>query len=69
MGGGSSPGQPNSTGEVVPRQPTGYTDLKEAEGVRAAYIAHFARDAKADEVHGPTVAECAEKYIASRRHE
>ncbi len=57
------------TGEVVPRQPTGCTDLKQAEAVRAAHIAHFAKAAKADAVHGPTIAECAEKYLASRRHE
>lgn len=57
------------TGERVPRQPTGCTDLKEAEAVRAAHIAHFAKAAKADAVHGSTIAECAEKYLASRRHE
>src|SRR5713226_1108769 len=57
------------TGEMVPRQPTGCTDLKQAEAVRAAHIAHFAKEAKADAIHGPTIAECAEKYLASRRHE
>ncbi len=45
------------TGEVVPRQPTGCTDIKQAEAVRAAHIAHFAKEAKADAVHGPTIAE------------
>ena len=57
------------TGEVVPRQPTGCTDIKKAEAVRAMHIAYFTRTAKADAVHGPTIAECAEKYLASRRHE
>ena len=57
------------TGEVIPRQPTGCTDLSAAEAVRAAHIAHFANEAKGDAVHGPTLAECAEKYLASRRHE
>ncbi len=57
------------TGEIVPRQPTGCTDIKKAEAVRAAHIAHFAKATKADAVHGRTIAECAEKYLASRRHE
>jgi len=57
------------SGDAVPRQPTGCTDLRKAEAVRAAHIAHFAKQAKADAVHGPTVAECADKYLASRRHE
>lgn len=57
------------TGELVPRQPTGCTDIKRAEAVRATHIAYFTRTAKADAVHGPTIAECAEKYLASRRHE
>lgn len=58
-----------ATGEVVPRQPTGCTNLKQAEAVRAAHIAHFAKEAKADLVHGPTITECAAKYLDSRRHE
>ena len=39
--------------------------LPEAEALRASLIAQ----AKDETIHGPTVAECAEKYIASRRHE
>jgi integrase len=57
------------TGEIVPRQPTGCTDLKKAETVRAAHIAHFAKVATADAIHGQTIVECAEKYLASRHHE
>lgn len=52
-------------GDLVPRQTTGFSDLKQAEAVRASLLAH----AKNESVHGPTVAECAEKFIASRRHE
>jgi hypothetical protein len=52
-------------GDVVPRQSTGFSDLKQAEAVRASLIAQI----KDETVHGPTVAECAEKYLASRRHE
>ena len=43
------------TGEVVPRQPTGCTDLKQAEAVRAAHIAHFTKEAKADALQGLTI--------------
>ncbi len=57
------------SGEVVPRQSTGCTDLNDAEAFRAAHIAHFTREAKVDAVHGPTIAECIEKYIESRRSE
>ena len=52
-------------GDIVPRQSTGFSDLKQAEAVRASLITQ----AKDETVHGPTVAECAEKYLASRRHE
>src|SRR6266704_2641473 len=52
-------------GDLVPRQSTGFSDLKQAEAVRASLIART----KGETVHGPTIAECAEKYIASRRHE
>ncbi|MGD1096492.1 MAG: hypothetical protein ABSB35_31425 [Bryobacteraceae bacterium] len=57
------------SGDLVPRQPTGCTDIKQVEAVRAAHIAHSVKGAKAGAVHGPTIAECAEKYLASRRHE
>jgi hypothetical protein len=52
-------------GDIVPRQSAGFSDLKQAEAVRASLITQ----AKDETVHGPTVAECAEKYLASRRHE
>jgi integrase/recombinase XerD len=57
------------SGDLVPRQATGCTDIKQAEAVRAALITQQAKQAKADAAYGPTVAECAEKYLASRRHE
>jgi hypothetical protein len=51
--------------DVVPRQSTGFSDLKHAEAVRASLIAQ----AKNETTHGPTIAECAERYVASSRHE
>ena len=57
------------TGDLVPRQSTGCTELKKAEAVRAAHMTHYARQAKANAIQGPTLAECAEKYLAARRHE
>jgi integrase/recombinase XerD len=57
------------SGDLVPRQPTGCTDIKDAEAVRAAHVAHCVKEVTADAVHGPTIAECAEKYLASRKHE
>ena len=52
-------------GDIVPRRSTGFSDLKQAEAVRASLIAQ----AKDETTHGPTIAECAERYVASRRHE
>jgi integrase/recombinase XerD len=52
-------------GDLVPRQSTGFSDLAPAEAVRASLISQ----GKDESVHGPTVAECVERYIASRRHE
>ncbi len=52
-------------GDIVPRQSTGFFHLKQAEAVRASLIAQ----AKDETTHGPTIVECAERYIASRRHE
>lgn len=49
---------------AVPRQSTGLTDLKAAEALRASLVA----DGKDQIVHGPRLAECAEKYLASREH-
>src|SRR5580700_8932847 len=57
------------SGDVVPRQATGCTDIKQAEAVRAALITQQSKQKKANAAHGPTIAECAEKYLASRRHE
>jgi integrase/recombinase XerD len=54
---------------VVPRQATGCADVKQAEAVRTALTNQHAKRAKGDSIQGPTMAECAEKYIASRRHE
>src|ERR1019366_5721869 len=49
----------------VPRQSTGLTDLAEAEAMRGALIAQ----SNNDKVHGPRIAECVTKYLASRKHE
>lgn len=63
-------------GHLVPRQSTGESDLKAAEAQRAIIIEKskaIAREeavkAQADSVFGPTIAECSEKYLASRKHE
>ncbi len=50
---------------LVPRQSTGFTDLAEAEAMRDALIAQ----SKDEAVHGPKIADCVDKYLASRRHE
>ncbi len=52
-------------GDVVPRQSTGYSELAQAEAVRASLLAQ----AKDESIQGPTIEECVEKYLASRRHE
>jgi integrase/recombinase XerD len=52
-----------------PRQSTGTSDLKQAEAVRAALIRKLQGDEESESVHGPTIAACAKKYLASRRHE
>src|ERR1035438_4000797 len=57
------------SGDLVPRQATGCTDIKQAEAVRAALITQQSKQNKGNAAHGPTIAECAEKYLASRRHE
>ena len=63
-------------GHLVPRQSTGESDLKAAEAQRAIIIeksnALARQDAvrdQADMIFGPTISECAEKYLASRKHE
>jgi len=50
---------------LVPRQSTGFMDLKEAEALRGSLVA----DARSEKVHGPKLGECMDKYLASRRHE
>lgn len=57
------------TGQTVPRQATGCTDLKAAEAVRDAFIGQYTQQAKGDAVHGPTIAECTAKYIESKKQE
>jgi integrase len=57
------------TGEIVPRQATGCTDLEAAKAVREALIKQYAAKAKSDVVHGASIAECVEKYIASKNQE
>jgi integrase/recombinase XerD len=50
---------------MVPRQSTGFTDLAQAEAMRAALMAQ----SKGEEVHGPRIEECIRKYLASHQHE
>ena len=50
---------------LVPRQSTGYTDLAEAEALRDSLQA----EGKSEKVHGPRIGDCAENYLASRKHE
>jgi integrase/recombinase XerD len=50
---------------MVPRQSTGTSDLKVAEAQRLALIAN----GKDENVHGPTLDDCIERYLASRTHE
>jgi hypothetical protein len=57
------------TGDLVPRQATDCTNLKQAEAVRASLISKYSKRVKGDAAHGPTIAECAERYVASRQHE
>jgi hypothetical protein len=49
----------------VPKQSTGFSDLKKAEALRDSLLVHV----KGDDINGPTVAECIEKYIVSRERE
>lgn len=56
-------------GDQVPRQSTGFNDLKQAEAFRASKIAEHTQSLAGDAAHGPTLAECVLKYIASRRDE
>jgi integrase/recombinase XerD len=53
------------SGDTVPRQSTGFSDLKKAEGLRDSLMA----DVKGNPTSGPALAECIEKYLASRAQE
>jgi site-specific recombinase XerD len=50
------------SGDIVPRQSTGFSDLKQAEALRDSLV----RKVKGDEVRGLPVAECIEKYLLLR---
>lgn len=50
---------------IVPRQSTGYTDLKQAEALRASMLTQVRGDA----VTGLPVSECIEKYLLSRKQD
>jgi len=52
-------------GSLVPRQSTGFTNLAEAEALRASLIAQ----SKSEAVHGLRIDECIQKYLASHKHE
>ena len=51
-------------GSVVPRQSTGERDLEKARAFRLALMKQHE-----EKPHGPALADCIEKYIASRKHE
>lgn len=53
------------SGEIVPRQSTGETELRRAEAVRDSIL----RQTKNDVVHGAAIAECVDQYLASRKDE
>lgn len=50
------------SGDIVPRQSTGESELRKAEAVRATLI----RQSKGDELNGPTIAECTKKFLDSQ---
>ena len=63
-------------GHIVPRQSTGARTLEEAELQVKTIIAKSnamaledSSKVSGDTVHGPTIADCAAKYPASRKHE
>jgi integrase/recombinase XerD len=57
------------TGETVPRQATGCTELKAAQAVRESVISQYTQKAKGDAAHGPTIEDCAAKFVASKNQE
>ena len=52
-------------GDIVPRQSTQSSDLKRAEALRASLMAQV----RGDEITGPPLSECIEKYLASREED
>jgi site-specific recombinase XerD len=52
-------------GDMVPKQSTGFSDLKQAEALRDSLLVQ----SKGDERTGPSLAECIDKYLMSREHE
>src|SRR5690349_12655102 len=63
-------------GHLVPRQTTGAKNMEDAAAQIKLILAKSAAVTRAEaikdgdeSVHGPTVAECAEAYLESRRHE
>ena len=53
-------------GDVVPRQTLETSVLAEAEALRASYVAKYSDSTPSA---GPTIQECCERYLASRRNE
>ena len=52
-------------GDVVPRQSTQSSDLKRAEALRASLMTQV----RGDEITGPPLSECIEKYLATREED
>ncbi|MGB7762578.1 MAG: hypothetical protein WBL61_22280, partial [Bryobacteraceae bacterium] len=52
-------------GDIVPRQSTGFSDLKRAEAMRDAYI----RQGRAESGSGLPVTECIERYLRLREQD
>ena len=56
------------SGDLVPKQSTGFSDLIKVEALRDSLLTQVKGDDK-DDINGPAVAECIEKYIVSRERE
>jgi hypothetical protein len=56
--------RPHAGRDVVPRQSTGCTTLKDAEAVQASLLAEARRNGDDTSIEA-----CVEKYLASRHHE
>jgi hypothetical protein len=50
------------SGDIVPRQSTGFRTLAQAEAFRDSLLSEL----RGDDINGPTVAECVERYLTSR---